>query len=270
MALTLACVAALVAASSCSTSSAGAAGALGSASASPSITADCVSPAQPQIVKRIVHFETAKTADGPQTVEAYVRTPTTRSGQGATPGATASSESSTASGSGLTGIVVDHQVGQSLCDSMDWADTFAAEGYLAIAPSLDDSYLVPETEAAVGYLRAHGATKIVLLGASMGGTAVLVTAAQLQPPVQAVISVSGPAVYSPLDASATAPKLTVPVFYSAGAEDESFASDETAMYQATAEKDKVLDIVPNDGDHGFDLLGTLLDKINAFIRAHTG
>ena len=218
-----------------------------------------------------MHFENVKTAAAePRTVEAYVRTPTAPSGQGATHGAAPSGQSSTAGGSGLVGIVVDHQSGQNLCDSMTWADTFAAEGYLAIAPSLDESYQVPETEAAVGYLRSHGATRIVLLGASMGGTAVLVTAAQLQPPVQAVISVSGPASYTPLDASVTAPKLTVPVFYSAGADDESFASDETAMYRATAGKDKALDIVPDNSDHGFDLLGALLNKINAFIRAHTG
>ena len=68
----------------------------------------------------------------------------------------------------------------------------------------------------------------------------------------------------------TAPKLTVPVFYSAGADDESLAADETAMYQATAAKSKILDTVPDSSDHGFDLLGVLLDKINVFIRAHTG
>lgn len=270
MALTLACVTAMVSASGCSTTRTGAGNALVSASASPSITADCIAYAEPQIAKRIVHFENVKTADGPRTVEAYVRAPNTRGGQSATPGAAASGESSTASASGLVGIVVDHQAGQNLCGSMSWADTFAAEGYLAIAPSLDESYQVSETEAAVDYLRAHGATKIVLLGASMGGTTVLVTAAQLQPAVQAVISVSGPASYPPLDARATAPKLAVPVFYCAGADDESFATDETAMYQATVEKDKVLQIVPGSSDHGFDLLGALLDKINVFIRAHVG
>ena len=102
--------------------------------------------AKPEVVKRIVHFDNLKTAGGPQTVEAYVRTPIAHGGQVATPSATASGESSAASGSGLIGIVVDHQANQSLCDSMSWADTFAAEGYLAIAPTLDDSYQVPETE----------------------------------------------------------------------------------------------------------------------------
>jgi hypothetical protein len=270
MTLTLACAIALMAASSCSTTRTGAGNALGSTSPSPSISADCIAYAQPQIAKRIVHFENVKTTDGPQTVEAYVRAPITHSGQNATPSAAPSGQFSTAGRPGLVGIVVDHQSGQNLCGSMNWADTFAAEGYLAIAPSLDESYQVPETEAAVGYLRAHGATKIVLLGASMGGTAVLITAAQLQPPVQAVISVSGPASYPPLDASVTAPKLTVPVFYSAGEDDESFAADEATMYRATAGKDKVLDIVPGSSDHGFDLIGVLMGKINAFIRAHTG
>lgn len=224
-----------------------------SASPSPSITAACIYSGN-ALAKRVVHF---RRADGNGTVEAYVRSPAPAT---ASPGP---------AGSATVGIVVDHESGQTLCDSMGWADQFAAEGYRAIAPTLDDTNQVTETEGAVAYLRAHGATRIVLLGASMGGTTVLQTAAELQPPVQAVISVSGPESYYPLDASAAAAKLAVPVFYSAGAGDTGFAAAETNLYDATLEKDKVLDIVPGTDLHGFDLLGTLLTKVNAFIQSHT-
>jgi dienelactone hydrolase len=236
----------LAAASGCSSSAYHAAVAAGSPTPSPGISADCISPGS-TLAKRIVHFPSA---NGQETVEAYIN------GAGGA--------------SSRVGIVVDHQSGQTLCDSMGWADTFAQEGYLAVAPSLVESRQVTETEGAIAYLRAHGATQIILLGASMGGTAVLETAAQATLPVQAVISVSGPESYYPLDAFAAAPTLKVPVFYAAGSEDTGFASAATNLYEATAEKDKVLHIVQGDGDHGFDLIGVLLAPINAFIKSHTG
>lgn len=248
LAAALAALAAQASLAACSTGSPAPA-----AAASPSITADCVSPGTP-LAKRVVHFASA---DHQETVEAYVRTPFAGSGGGAR-----------AKSPGI-GIVIDHQSSQSLCDSMGWADQFAAEGYLAVAPSLDDGSLVTETEGAVAYLRAHGATQIVLLGASMGGTTVLATAAKLQPPVQAVISVSGPTAYAMADAGTTAPDLTVPVFYSAGAGDTDFAQNETDMYNATKEKDKVLDIVPVTDQHGFDLLSSLMTDIDEFIQKYT-
>jgi dienelactone hydrolase len=237
--------------SSCSSS--GHAGAAGAASPTPSASVSAYCAAfTPALAKRIVHFPSA---DRQETVEAYVRTP---------------AAASSGTGPGPVGIVIDHQSQQTLCDSMPWADTFAAEGYLAVAPSLDDGSQVTETEGAIAYLRAHGATRIVLLGASMGGTTVLQAAAETQPPVQAVISVSGPETYYPADAMAAAPKLTVPVFYSAGGDDTEFAAAEQDLYAATAEKDKVLDILKGNPSHGFDLLGGLLEPINAFIKTHTG
>jgi dienelactone hydrolase len=102
----------------------------------------------------------------------------------------------------------------------------------------------------------------------MGGTAVIQAAGTVTPPVQAVVSVSGPSIYSPMDALLTTPTLTVPVFYSAGAGDTEFATDETALYNATAEQDKTLDIVPNDSNHGFALLGDILPQVEAFLQAH--
>jgi dienelactone hydrolase len=97
---------------------------------------------------------------------------------------------------------------------------------------------------------------------------VLQTAAELTPPVQAVVSLSGPSAYSPMDALTSAPKLKVPVFYSAGALDTDFATDETNLYKATTEKDKVLDIVPGDPSHGFDLLVDVKTQVEEFFRAH--
>jgi Dienelactone hydrolase family len=219
-----------------------------SASASEVISASCIVPGSAQ-AKQIVHYTSP---DGVQ-VEAYMSSP---------------EAGKHVSSSGTVGIVIVHQSEQNLCESMSWAVLFSRAGYLALAPTVDEDEQVDEVETSVAYLREHGAKQVVLLGASMGGTAVLQAAAELTPPVQAVVSLSGPSTYDPMDALLTAPKLAVPVFYSAGAQDTEFATDETDLYNATTEKDKTLDIVPHDASHGFALLGHLLPQVEAFLLAH--
>jgi dienelactone hydrolase len=218
------------------------------ATVTPSISARCISPTS-AAAKQIVHYAAA---DGEE-VEAYVAGP---------------AAGKHVSSSGTVGIVIVHESNQDLCDSKSWAMTFSGLGYLAIAPTVDGFGPAAEVEASVAYLRQHGAKQVVLLGASMGGTAVLLTAVEVKPPVQAVVSVSGPSAYSSMDALSAAPKLTVPVFYSAGELDTDFAFDETNLYHATTEKDKVLDIVSGDPSHGFDLLYALMPRVKAFFLEH--
>jgi pimeloyl-ACP methyl ester carboxylesterase len=54
------------------------------------------------------------------------------------------------------------------------------------------------------WARHHGSRLIVLMGASMGGTAVLVAAADLGNLVAGVIDLSGPAQFGAMDALAAA------------------------------------------------------------------
>lgn len=238
-------------AAACSGGSAGSGGSRAAgASASDVISAPCIKAGTAQ-ARQIVHF--ANSAGTP--VEAYVSSP---------------AAGKQVSSSGTVGIVIVHQSLQTLCETMSWAVVFSDAGYLALAPSVEANQQVADVDASVAYLRAHGAKQVVLLGGSMGGTAVLQAAAGLAPPVQAVVSLSGPSVYAPMNALVTAPKLAVPVFYSAGAQDTEFAADETALYKATVEQDRTLDIVPNEALHGFALLRGpgLLSKIEAFLGAH--
>jgi dienelactone hydrolase len=234
--------------SSGSSAGAGGASASASTSASEAISASCIKPGSAQ-ARQIVHY--AVPGDAP--VEAYFSSP---------------AAGKQVSSAGPVGIVIVHQSLQTLCETMRWAVVFSGAGYLAVAPTITPNQEVADVDASVAYLRGHGATQVVLLGGSMGGTAVLQAAVGLTPPVQAVVSVSGPSSYLSLDALATAPKLAVPVFYSAGGQDTEFATDETALYKATTEHDKTLDIVPNSALHGFALLNGLLPKVEAFLQAH--
>ena len=75
-------------------------------------------------------------------------------------------------GTGKVGVVLAHQLGETMCEWYAYADYLALRGYRAFAftfsdagPRDDDSVV-----AAAKALRALGAKKIVLMGASAGGT----------------------------------------------------------------------------------------------------
>src|SRR5205814_568913 len=64
--------------------------------------------------------------------------------------------------------------------------------------------------AAARLARSLGATKVILVGASIGANAVVVAAASVKPPVAGVVSLSAPATFR-LDAVSAAKNLKVPV-----------------------------------------------------------
>ena len=107
--------------------------------------------------------------------------------------------------------------------------------------------------AAVARLRVDGVTRLTLVGASMGGTAVLVAAARIRPPVDGVVSLSGPARYAGLDALKAVARSRVPVRFLADTKDGAFADDARKLYRAAAAPDKALRLFAR-GLHGQQLL----------------
>ncbi len=177
--------------------------------------------------------------------------------------------------------MLSHQAEGSLCEWAPYAAELARRGYRVLAfdfPGLGYSSetvtgqgLDGAVVAAAAFLRGQGASTIVLIGASMGGTASLVAATEVRPAVAGVISVSGPALYQDAAASKAAPKLTVPVLYAAGRADDAFARDAQTLYDATpATTDRRLVIV-GAGLHGVDLVadGSEVEAaVTAFLSAH--
>lgn len=184
-------------------------------------------------------------------------------------------------GTGRTGVVLSHQSDGSLCEWAPYAVELARRGYRVLAfdfPGFGYSSDVVSGQsldaavvAAAAQLRSQGASTIVLIGASMGGTASLVAATEVQPAVAGVVSVSGPALYQDVAAGKAAPKLTVPVLYAAGRADDEFARDAQTLYDATpATVDRKLVIVAA-GLHGVDLVadGSEVEAaVTAFLSAH--
>ena len=104
----------------------------------------------------------------------------------------------------------------------------------------------------------------------MGGTAVLVSGANVRPPLSGVISLSGPAVYPGLDALKSAPRLTVPTLYVVGQLDSDFVPDAQRLYDATASHDKAVQVLPV-GHHGVDLVRfdtRARALVEGFLRSH--
>ena len=102
-------------------------------------------------------------------------------------------------GRGTTGVALAHEFRRDLCSWLPFARVLARKGYLVFdfdARNFGSSARVNSAAAfavdrdvrgAVNVLRARGAKRIVLGGASMGGTAVLVAGAALRPAPSAVV-----------------------------------------------------------------------------------
>ncbi|NUP46502.1 MAG: alpha/beta hydrolase [Catenulispora sp.] len=171
-------------------------------------------------------------------------------------------------GEGPVGIVLAHQVGGDLCQWQPaWKD-FPAADYTVMSITMGGG-IDTDVAKAVEQLRARGLKKIVLVGASMGGTAVLAAAGEISPPVQGVVSLSGPSDYGPADALAAVKTFQVPVSYFAAGKDTEFATDAQTMFDATTEKDKALKIVADSSDHGVQLWPEVRPDVFAFIKQHT-
>ena len=108
-----------------------------------------------------------------------------------------------------------------------------------------------DLRAAVAFARQQGATKIVLMGASMGGTASLKVAAEEQ--VSAVLSLSGPQSFSVSVSDQEIQGIKIPKLFMVSQTDEPFVTDAKHMY-ALAPAPKEIYIYPGN-NHGTAIFG---------------
>ena len=171
-------------------------------------------------------------------------------------------------GDGSAGVVLAHQSGADLCQWKPYADELAERGYraliLTMGANIDDDVL-----AAIDEIRRAGARQVFLVGASMGGTAVLTAAAQASPPVDGVVSLSAPADFYGTNALAAAKTLTVPAFFIAAEADGDFAAEAKEMHAAATRSPGRKLLIVAGNKHGVDLVnGAVKADIEAFLTAH--
>ena len=169
-------------------------------------------------------------------------------------------------GDGSVGIVLSHQVRSDLCEWLPYAKRLRDLGYRALIFDFGTD-LVGDVVSAATELRREGANKIVLVGGSMGGTASLVAANAIAPPIAGVASLSGPAIFSGMDAAQASMQLSVPVLFMAAQDDEPrFPTDARALYAECRSSQKQLVILPGS-DHGSDLLsGSVADQARGVLE----
>ena len=173
-------------------------------------------------------------------------------------------------GEGTRGVVLAHMQPADQRSWFDVADRLARGGYLVLTfdfrgycPGGDGGCSQGERDiantwsdvlGAITYLRSEqGAGTIGLVGASMGGTASLVAAAQPGADVRAVITLSAPQDIEGLSVDATLlSQIVAGKLFIAGVGDATAATSAEALYEQ-APPPKRVEIVPAD-DHGTDLL----------------
>jgi pimeloyl-ACP methyl ester carboxylesterase len=204
-------------------------------------------------------------------------------------------------GSGPAGVVLLHQHPADLCGFWPYAVYLSKRGLQALAidlrcygesacPQADDarSRVVDDVAGAVAALRAHGAKRIALVGASLGASTALLAGAALRPPVAAVVSLSTGRFdlatilggSEPLDTYGAAKRLTVPVLFAAARDDPNVPVEQVqALHRMARSRDKRLDVLGGSytGLHGWDLLGgsdgasftPFAAKVASFVSAQT-
>jgi len=160
---------------------------------------------------------------------------------------------------------------EELADNGFAALTFDFRGFGESDGDEDFDELDDDLRVVMEYMRARGWTDILLVGASMGGTAALVVAAEES--VLGVVSVSSPAEFEAQNALAAAPAITAPKLFIAAEEDTAavLSLDELV---AAAGQPKESQLYPGN-DHGTNLLaGESADAFRTlvlnFLREHRG
>jgi pimeloyl-ACP methyl ester carboxylesterase len=168
-------------------------------------------------------------------------------------------------GSSRSGVVLAHMYP---ADQSSWYSTagqLAREGYMVLTfdfrgygesqGTKQFEYLDRDVVAATHQIAAAGATRVALVGASMGGTACLVAASRLMAAswvsVAGVATLSAPVEFKGLSAAEAAPRVQAPLLFIA-AQDDTGADGATKLEQLVADAGD-LHIVPGK-DHGTDLL----------------
>lgn len=165
-------------------------------------------------------------------------------------------------GRGATGVVFAHQVAGDRCQWFPFAQELARLGYRSLvfdmrgyggSPGAMNVNPHLDVVAAAAELRRRGARRIVLVGASMGGTGVVAAAPSIRPPIAGVVELSAPRGFGGVDALAAARRLTRPALFIAGRDDGDFAQASRALHRAAKSRDKKLVIAPTSW-HGVDLV----------------
>jgi alpha-beta hydrolase superfamily lysophospholipase len=169
-------------------------------------------------------------------------------------------------GKGRRGVVLAHELNGTLCNWLPFARLLVARGFHVLLFDARDAgksayvsfpqsdQLDRDVVGAGRELRRRGAGKLLLMGASAGGTAALAAAPKLGATVAGVAALSSPAEYVDMDAVAAVRRISAPSFFAVGEADSQFVAGVKQLYDAAASTMKQLEVVDGSTAHGTELL----------------
>ena len=192
-------------------------------------------------------------------------------------------------GDGPVAVVLSHMFPADQRSWWPFAGRLAREGYTALTYDFrgycpggaagcsqgekDIGRIWQDVVAAIGFVRSRGSTNVVLLGASMGGTASLVAAAQEGVSVAAIVTLSAPTSFEGLAVTPDSlARVSAAKLFVAGVSDPAGAADAAEALYAQSPQPKRVEILTTD-DHGTDMLegnqsGILQTKILDYLRVY--
>lgn len=123
-------------------------------------------------------------------------------------------------GDGAAGVVISYEVSRSVCPWLPLAERLVEAGYRVLLYDTVSGTPTNHVVDRAALLVELGAEDVVLVGGSVGGAASIVAATEIEPPVAAVVSLSG----GGIDTADAAQALTVPLLQVVAEDDAPFAS----------------------------------------------
>lgn len=163
-------------------------------------------------------------------------------------------------GSGSVGVVLSHMrpadqeswwpFARVLRDNDFQALTFDFRGYRDSLGEVDIGAIDTDVEAALGFLKDRGASRVFLVGASMGGTASLKVAARSD--VAGVVTLSAPPSIDGVDATPDLRRIDAPKLFIA-ARDDGFYARSASLFEQRTDEPRERHLVEGAA-HGTDML----------------
>lgn len=180
-------------------------------------------------------------------------------------------------GHGKTAVICSHELRttKAIWSTTDIVSLLVSRGYIVLAYDFrgygdsvgltNASMLDVDLNAAVAYMQKQGATKIVLMGSSMGGTATLKVASQRS--VSALVTLSAPLDFGNGVTESDLKKIKAPKLF-VNSDNDQFSSDTQHSYSIVSQP-KELKMYAGEA-HGTDILhgsfgGDLTQRILKFI-----
>lgn len=174
-------------------------------------------------------------------------------------------------GEGSVGVVLSHMRPADQRSWWSFAQDLADAGYLVLTYDFrgycpggiggcsggerDLGEIWRDVLGAIDFLRSRGARRVVLVGASMGGTASLLAAAQEGVSVEAVITLSAPSSFEGMDLTPDVlTRVDAAKLFIAGTGDGQAAADAERLYDRSPPPKRV-EILTTDA-HGTDILSS--------------